>query len=195
MNRLLSAGRRRLDPDALLRAWRSLALSGTWRVASDWLCPEVLGLVRAASRIDSEQGAGIRSEVRALGHARAAQGVSAAEAVADLFAFFEAVNLSPSGPLTAAFAEAWAVLSADWAPTASCVEPAMGFATWGHLRARLYEVYTEEAPVPGDRIIAMVRLPSGTPALATDAKGSRIDVEPLPASAGGVGHLLDSLHR
>lgn len=159
--------RRRPSPDGLLREWRRRALSGAWRVASDWLCPEVMALVRAAYSMDSGRGSGIRAEVRALGRARAAQGVGAAESVADLFAFFDAMGMTPSGPLTAAFAEAWAEVSADWAPGVSCVDPGTGLATWGHFRARLYEIYSAETADPQQSIIAMLRLPAGTPALAS----------------------------
>lgn len=167
MGPLASSTRRRLDPDGLLREWRRRAFSGTWRVASDWLCEEVMALVRAAHSMDAGRGTGIRSEVRALGRARAAQGVGVAEAVADLFAFFGALGMVPSGPLTAGFAEVWAEASASSAPLASCVEPATGFATWGHFRARLYEIYSMAAARPCDWIIAMLRLPAGTPAIAS----------------------------
>lgn len=162
-----SARRRRSSPDGLLREWHRRALSGPWRVASDWLCPEAMALVRAAHNIDTGRGTGIRAELRALGRARASQGVGAAESVADLFAFFDALGMPPSGPLTAAFTEAWAESAIDSAPHVSCVDPATALATWGHFRARLYEVYADSSAVPGTHIIAMLRLPTGTPALAS----------------------------
>lgn len=154
-------GSRRTGRDQLLVAWRRDTLRHSWRVASDWFCPEVLDLVRGASR--SQPTARLEPGVRALGRARAAQGVGAAEAVTDLFAFFGALGLPAPAQLVAAFVETWAEFAEGCEPGISCVDPGTGLSTWAHFRARIYELYAEDdAAAATARIVAMVRLPAGT---------------------------------
>ncbi|WP_422934009.1 RsbRD N-terminal domain-containing protein [Sinomonas sp. P47F7] len=158
MTHLVSPGSWRTGRDQLLLAWRRDALAQSWRVASDWFCPEVLDLVRTASR--SAPTAGLEPAIRALGRARAAQGVGPAEAVTDLFAFFGVLGLPAPAELVAAFVETWAEFAEGCEPGISCVDPGTGLSTWAHFRARLYELYAEDGAAA--RIVAMVRLPVGT---------------------------------
>ncbi|NUP73618.1 MAG: hypothetical protein HOQ07_03065 [Sinomonas sp.] len=151
----------RTERDQLLSLWRRDALSASWRVARDWLCPEVLGLAHAAAR--SSSPASLEPAVRALGRARAAQGVGASEAVSDLFAFFGVLCMAAPAQLVAAFVEMWSESAAGYETGISCVDPGTGLSTWAHFQARLYELYTEDdGAAPAERIVAMVRLPEGT---------------------------------
>lgn len=180
MNHLMSAGSRRAERDELLHVWRREALAASWRVAADWFCPEVLDLARTASdSVTPAEPAGLEPAVRALGRARAAQGVGPAEAVADLFAFFQALGIAAPGHLVAGFVETWAEFAEGCEPGISCFDPGTGLATWAHFRARIYELYAERtaggpAGTTDDgggaataSIVAMVRLPAGTVGVAS----------------------------
>ncbi|MEA5453607.1 hypothetical protein SPF06_02625 [Sinomonas sp. JGH33] len=129
-----------------------------------------MDLVRSASR--SASAAGLEPSVRALGRARAEQGVGAAEAVMDLFAFFGALGMAAPAQLVAAFAETWAEFADGCCPGISCVDPATGLSTWAHFRARIYELYSED-DAAGDgaatdaRLVAVLRLPEGTASVAS----------------------------
>lgn len=165
MGNVLSLGHQCSSREAILHAWRRGALSGPWRVASDWMCPEVLDLVEKASGRSVTQG--LEPAVRALGRARATQGVGPTEAVLDLYAFFVALSVDPSASLVAAFVEAWAESVEGLALGVSCVDPGTGLSTWSHFGARIYELYAEEPGPATTRIIATVRLPIGTPTVAS----------------------------
>ncbi|MCH6469204.1 hypothetical protein [Sinomonas terrae] len=173
MGNVLSLGRRGRE-EGILGAWRRRALAGTWRVASDWMCPEVIDLVERASGRGFILG--LEGTVRALGRARAIQGVGSAEAVMDLYAFFEALTVDPPGPLVAAFVEAWAESVERAELGVSCVDPGTGLSTWAHFTSRIYELYAEDLAGASARIIATVRLPVCTPAVAALPWGTQAEI-------------------
>ncbi|MTD14140.1 GGDEF domain-containing protein [Nakamurella sp. YIM 132087] len=135
--------------------WRLRTTSLAWTFPADWEDPAVEALCEAI-----DEGGNIWPAAERLGRARAAAGVSLAEALADIDVLATITDPRYTESLRRAVSLGWA--DRVTAPPAAVSDPLTGLVTPEYLKVRLAEIYraaeVEGGAVPDSSALVVVRL-------------------------------------